>query len=734
MQRRILTAVALAGVTAGLLSVQQGPPRPSVGAYRIGPGQGPVHLDGRLDEPVWREATVASGFRQREPAMGEPASEATEVRVVYDGTMLYIGVLARDSRPDRMIGRILQRDKLLSTPPLGSGVVFGGDDAIAILLDPFDDHRSGVVFATNPNGAELEALLTDEGRELNIDWRGIWSVASARGPHGGSAEFAIPFRTLRYPRNGSGIWGFNVARMVRRKAEETLWSGWSRDGGGFHRVSQAGHLTGLTALPAGGLDLDVKPYLLTGHTRTVDDGGLTIKEKARLEAGVDLKYPVTPGMLLDVSLNTDFAQVEADDEQVNLTRFDLFFPKKREFFLENAGIFEYGWRSSFEAPPFLLFFSRRIGVADSGSVPLLGGARLTGRAGRQTVGLLDGVIEDKFGEPRTNFAVLRAKRDVAGSGFLGAMVVDRRSSAGSNTAGGVDWSLWPSRSLNLQGFAAGTTTRDGAGDGWAFRGAAVGDRDRIGFEVGHLAVSPNATADAGFITRTDILRSDFTLRVSPRPPAAGIRMVDLFLFGNHAMNTAGRLQDWSLGPDIGPKWNSGESISLYGTWGSNRIDSTFSLADRVDVPTGVYDFWELGWFANSSTRRPVVLRSTASLKGMFGGRVDSYTGELAVAPNRNLSLTTRWTHNRVRLPGGEFDADIGALRVTLATSPRFVANALVQYNSLDNTVAANLRLAYTLRPGSDLFFVLNEQRGNEERLWARGDRAVLMKVTWLSRL
>jgi hypothetical protein len=173
---------------------------------------------------------------------------------------------------------------------------------------------------------------------------------------------------------------------------------------------------------------------------------------------------------------------------------------------------------------------------------------------------------------------------------------------------------------------------------------------------------------------------------------------------------------------------------LYGTWGSNRIDSTFSLADRVDVPTGVYDFWELGWFANSSTRRPVVLRSTASLKGMFGGRVDSYTGELAVAPNRNLSLTTRWTHNRVRLPGGEFDADIGALRVTLATSPRFVANALVQYNSLDNTVAANLRLAYTLRPGSDLFFVLNEQRGNEERLWARGDRAVLMKVTWLSRL
>jgi hypothetical protein len=729
--RAVFVSTVLA---VGSLQAQVEPPHPSVAAYRIGPNAEPMHLDGRLDEAIWREAAVATGFRQREPAMGEPASEDTDVRVAYDGSTLYIGVVAHDREPDRIIGRIMQRDKLLTPPRMGPGVGFGGDDAIAIMLDPFDDHRNGVIFATNPNGAEFEALLSDEGRGLNIDWRGIWSVAAARGPEGWSAEFAIPFRSLRFPRSGTGNWGFNVVRLVRRKGEETLWSGWNRDHGGFHRVSQAGTLTGLTGLPAGGLDVDMKPYLLTGYTREVDDHGATTKEKARLEAGVDVKFPVTPGLLLDVTVNTDFAQVEADDEQINLTRFNLFFPEKREFFLENSGIFEFGARPSFEPPPFLLFFSRQIGVsADSGAVPLLGGARLTGRAGAQTVGLLDAVIEDKFGEPQTNFAVLRTKRDVAGSGYVGAMVVDRRSSAGSNTAGGMDWSLWPSGSLNLQGFAAGTTTGDGAGNGWAFRGSAAWERDRIGVELSHLGVSPHATADAGFITRTDILRTDLMVRVSPRPPVLGLRKIDLRLFGNHTMNTAGRLTDWYLGPAIGPRWNSGESISIFGTVGSDHIDEAFDLSDRVPVPIGTYDLWELGWESTTSSRRPVVLRSSGSLRGTLGGRLDSYSGELALAPSRTVSLSGKWTHNRVRLPGGAFDADIGALRVTLATSPKLVANALVQYNSLDNTVAANLRLAYTFRPGSDLFIVLNEQRGDALRLWARGDRAVLLKLTWLSR-
>jgi hypothetical protein len=720
-------------VALGSLQAQQEAPRPSLAAHRIAPNSAAIVLDGRLDEAVWKAAPIAQDFRQKEPAMGEPATESTEVRVAFDGTMLYIGVLAHDREPARVIGRILQRDRLLGPSMSGGGLTFAGDDAIAIVLDPFQDHRNGVLFATNPNGAEFEALLTDEGRELNTNWRGVWWVASARGPEGWSAEFAIPFRTLRYPRNGSGTWGFNVARMVRRKGEETLWSGWSRDDGGLHRVSQAGELTGLDSLPPVGLALDVKPYLLTGHIREINDQGVTTKEKPRLEAGIDFKFPVTPGLLMDVTVNTDFAQVEADDQQVNLTRFDLFFPEKRDFFLENAGIFEFGARQSFEPPPFLLFFSRRVGVADSGVVPLLGGVRLTGRTGRQTVGLLDVVVEDKFGEPKTNVAVLRGKRDVGGSGYVGAMLVDRRSDAGSNTAGGVDWSLWPTSTLNLQGFAAGTTTGDGTGEGWALRGAAAWQRDRIGMEAGYLAVSPNATAEAGFITRTDILRGDLTFRVTPRPPVLGIRRLDFFTFVNHIMNTEGLMQDWYIGQSIGPKWHSGEQISLFLSGGENRIEEAFELSDQVEVPPGRYPSSEIGWFANTSTRRPVVLRSNGLLKGTFGGRVDSYDAEVSVAPSRHLSVSAKWQWNRVRLPGGSFDADIGVLRVTFAASPKLVTNALVQYNTLDNTVAANLRLAYTFRPGSDLFIVLNEQRGDAQDLWARGDRAALLKVTWLSR-
>ena len=434
--RLVLTGVLYA---AAIPSVNgQAPSPPDVAARRLSTEESTeLRIDGLLDERAWEAAARATGFRQREPSEGDPATERTEVLVLFDDATLYIGIHAHDRSPEEIIARILQRDKIMIASSFEGGLEFTSDDAIAILFDPFHDHRNGVIFGTNANGAEFDALITDEGREFNADWRGVWEVSAQRTPEGWSAEFAIPFRTLRFPQASGEPWGFNVYRIIRRKNEEVLWSSWSRSNEGFERVSRAGHITGLSDLPRPGLNLELKPYALGGAEQE-RDAAARLDTDQQMELGLDVKYEVRPGLLLDGTINTDFAQVEADDQQVNLTRFSLFFPEKRDFFLENSGIFEMGWRSFFEPPPFLLFFSRQIGISDDGAIPILGGLRLTGRAGQQTVGLINVVTDEKFGEPRTNFAVARVKRDVGSAGYVGAMATDRRNGNDWNSTGGLD--------------------------------------------------------------------------------------------------------------------------------------------------------------------------------------------------------------------------------------------------------------------------------------------------------
>jgi CBS domain-containing protein len=722
----------MALVSLALPLVAQEPETPSSTAVRIDPDSDYVYVDGILNEPIWNRAPVISDFRQIEPNEGSPATEPTEVRVLYDANSIYVGIIAYDSNPEGIIARILQRDRVMNTDDFTGAPQFAGDDAVAILFDTFHDRRNAVVFATNPNGAEFEALLTDEGREFNIDWRGIWRVKAQKTADGWSAEFAIPFRTLRYPvGETSEPWGFNVYRVIRRKNEEVLWTAWTRGDGGFHRVSMAGHLEGMTDLPRKGLNLDLKPYVL-GRVEQ-EAVGSEVETDPDLAVGLDAKYEVRPGLVLDLTLNTDFAQVEADDEQVNLTRFDLFFPEKREFFLENAGIFEFGVQAIMEPPPFLLFFSRRIGISDDGEIPLIGGVRLTGRVGKQTVGILDVVTDSAFADPRTNFAVVRVKRDVGARNYVGAMLTDRRWAAGSNTAGGVDFSFWPTGALNLQGFAAATTTTGPGGDDVAYRLGVDWQTDRYGLNAQHISIGPETTADVGFITRTDIRRTEGFVRYTPRPQAIGLRKVDLFAAATYISRIDGLLQDWSVGGALSPEWNSGENITVFGGVGFTRLDEGFDLSDDVFVPTGDYDLWQIAIFANTSFNRPVTFAGDAFIQGIYDGNITTASGNLGFTPNANVSITLRYTRNWVDVPDGSFIADIAAIRMTYAFSTRLVANALLQYNSLDNALSANVRLNFVHSPGSDLFIVFNEFRGNDTSRWAFSERAAVVKVTYLKR-
>jgi len=695
-------------------------------------------LDGLLSEPFWADAPAIRRLTQQEPEEGEEASEATHVMVLFDEENLYVGIRALDSEPDRIVSRILQRDRVMVAGGFDQRPAFAGDDAVAILLDPFDDNRNAYVFATNANGAEFDGLLADEGKEFNVDWRGVWEVAGTRTPQGWSAEFRIPLQTLRYPNEPGRTWGFNVFRIIRRKNEKTFWQGWERDGGGFHRVSLAGGLTGLDDLPATGRNLEVKPYVLGGSRETREEDG-RIPRTTEAEVGLDLKTEVRPGLVLDLTFNTDFAQVEVDDQQVNLTRFSLFFPEKRDFFLENSGIFQFGAaNSSFEPPPFQMFFSRKIGIEEDEDevVPILAGARLTGRIAGQTVGFMHLATDEVQGlVDREHFTVARIKRDVGENHYLGFMATDRRSAEDWNTVIGADGSFFLNPSLNLQGWAAHTFTRGPGGDDVAYALQVDWSTDLKGAFIRHLAIGPEAETGAGFILREDVRRTDTYLRRGFRPGWGAVRKVDLFLGANLFNSMGGTLQDWFVGPFLSTEFESGSQLTVSLQAGENRPEEDFDLADTLVVAPGTYDGTSLMIMGNTNPSLPVSFQGNANLARFYGGHLLAFGGTLNLAPSSQVALALGVNRNRVNIPVGEFTADLLSLRASYSFSTRLTTNLLVQYNSLEEAFSANARLNFIHRPGSDLFLVLTEERGDPELddPWYLTDRAMVVKLTYLKR-
>jgi hypothetical protein len=705
-------------------------------AYRVPEGASAgLRIDGILSEDLWSRAAPVDDLLQREPLEGVPASERTEVRVLFDDDALYVAVLAYDSEPDRVVGRILQRDRLMEPDFFGGGLEFAGDDAVAVLLDPFHDHRSGVVFATNPNGAEFDALISNEGGDINIDWRGVWEVAGARIPEGWSAEFAIPWRSLRYPDAVDEPWGFNVFRVIRRKNEEVLWRAWERVGGGFQRVSAAGHLEGLEGLPRQGLNLESKPFVLGGARQELNDAE-ALQSRNTLDAGLDVKTELRPGLVLDLTFNTDFAQVEVDDEQVNLTRFDLFFPEKRDFFLENSGIFQFGVPGNpFEPPPFQMFFSRQIGIdEDEGEVPILGGARLTGRVGGQTVGLINIVTDDAHGLSRESFSAARVKRDVGESNYVGVMATDRRGGGAWNTVVGVDGQTIVDGAWVWDWFYARTSSGGEGGDDHAYRVGLDYTGDEWGLFFNHLSVGPDAEAESGFIVRTDVRRTDLFGRRRWRPTALGLRRLDVWSGFNYISTMGWRMQDYAYGVAFNPEWESGDTFNLWANVSETILDEIFELTDDVDVPLGRYRNDHVMLFGNTSKRRAASADVNAMLSKFYGGTLKSAGGSLTLAPSPQVVLGLGFTRNDVDVPTGSFTADITSLRASYSFSTRLTTNVLVQYNSLDRAFSTNVRVNFIHRPGSDLFIVFTENRGDDRRVWNLQDRGLVMKLTYLARL
>ena len=736
-----------AGVSAQVSSAE-GPSPGAIAPFHIDAllvQQGP-RIDGILDDAVWRSAPVIDQFTQKEPNEGAPATQRTEVRVLYDGSSLFFGVRAFDSSPDGPIATEMRRDanRILD------------EDNFQVILDTYRDYRSAYMFVVTPLGAQLDQQVFDEGGRdrqrggssgsmINRDWDGVWAASARRTAEGWSAEIEIPLITIRFPAAEPQSWGINFKRNVRTANEEVFWAPIPRTYD-LTRVSLAGSLDGLHSLDRG-LDLRIKPYATGGgrwqRAPTLSDDSHTE------EVGLDVKYGILPGLNLDVTYNTDFAQAEVDNEQVNLTRFALFYPEKREFFLENSGQFAVGTtNATYRIAD--LFFSRRIGITDSRqTVPILGGARLTGKIGGNNIAIMDIQVEDLKGpggaliEPGQNFLVTRYSRDVLERSQVGALFINKEGSSGGgfNRTYAADVRFGITPELTLEGFVAETST-----PGIAAPGASADDRAgyiragwlsqsyRIYAEYSDLGDDFNA--EVGFVPRTGIRTTKIHLEMNPRPDRWGIRMMEPMWNVTYTTDQSGRLMSRRFHYMISSRFDSGAYLMAWYNRDFERLDNPFNVASGISVAPGSYNTWDANVRFSSNPARRVSFNVGFAPQTYWDGDRTDWNAGLDVRVTDQLATSGRFSRSDVRLPAGDFTADIGSLQLDYGFSPRLSLRTLTQYNSLTEQLSTSARLRYTYRPGSDIYFVYDEVRRDPDVLVSpfaaqAHDHQLLVKFTYL---
>jgi Domain of unknown function (DUF5916)/Carbohydrate family 9 binding domain-like len=689
----------------------------------------PPTIDGVLDEPLWQRAEPATGFVQADPLEGEPATEQTEVRVAFDRNYLYIAARCLDSDPSGVIVNEIRKD-----------FVPREQDAFEVLLDTFLDRRNGFVFSTNAAGARADTQIADEGREVNTNWDAVWWVAGARTAEGWSAEFKIPFKTLRFEGGPDRSWGINFARRIRRKNEVTYWSPVSR-AFSIYRASSEGDLTGLPPLNPG-RNIRVKPYLLEGATRAV--GTDTFDND--VSVGVDMKVGVTPSMALDLTVNPDFAQAEADEQQVNLTQFSLFYPEKREFFLENSGIFYFGDipRNSRQAARFrppeedlLLFFSRRIGLTDSGEpLPLYGGVRLTGRAGPYGLGLMTMQAEPFAGRPSENYSVVRVRRDVLANSDLGGIVVAREpSGAGTdfNRVAGVDANFRFYRYFNVNGFAAKSET-PGETRNQGTAKLALGWEDSLTrLQASVLHIGEGFRDDLGFVRRTGVLRTFFDWAWMPQPESLqrkGIRQLQpharVFTYYDPSGDVASMLGHAAFQIT----WNNGSWFEYAFEPRTEAITTPFRLRPDVEpIPVGRYDWTQHLFAVETDHSRALSAAARATLGEFWSGDQRTAQISLLYRPTSQLMFDAgiQVSDISLQVPVAGFTTTLVNLRSGFAFNTNMFLDALVQYRTDVKQFSANVRFNLIHHPLSDLFVVFNAQDYPDQRVVA--GRSVVVKYT-----
>lgn len=667
-------------------------------------------IDGKLDDAVWQEAQPLAGFVQREPDQGSAASERTEVRILTDGQAIYIGAWLYDRNPAGIVRGERLRDVTLSN-----------SDYFAVILDTYHDRQNGFVFATTPAGVEHDGQVVREGEGggavqqgqtraqagsqggFNLNWDASWTVATSVDSLGWYAEFRIPFSTLRYGSAGEQTWGLNLARAIRRRNEESFWAPIPRQFN-LYRLSRAGTLEGL-AVPSQRI-ATVTPYVLTSATR---DYLLTTETKYPTEFGVDAKLGLTPSLTLDATYNTDFAQVEVDEQRTNLTRFPIFFPEKRPFFLENAGVFSAGTPQQAD-----LFFSRRIGIDTLGRpVPILGGGRLTGKVGSFTVGALQLFTEEVSGVQRpTSYSVARVSREIGSRSRIGVIGVQRiatDSTADRNRTWGVDGRLGIDDRWTVDLWAAKTETPGLSGRDGAVSGRVAYQTRAWNNSFRYTQVGEDFNPEVGFLSRRGYRNYDVSVFRTVELHHSAFRYWLPHFNYRGFFDFDGRMQSEQYHIDMGElEFNGGGRIGPEINVFGEGLNAPFTIARGVVLPADTYRYATFGFDFRTNPSAPLSAVARLDLGGFYNGR--RYGGSTTITYRRGSSLTTSLLvdYNDVSLDQGDFVRSLVGLRVGYLFTPRIFLQSLVQYNNQANVFSANVRFGWLGTAGTGLFVVLND--------------------------
>ena len=677
----------------------------------------PIDVDGSLSETAWSAAPKIGDLVQRQPDTGSPPSERTEVTLLRDEDNLYVGVVAYDAEPGRVVGTQMMRDGSLNA-----------DDRIEIVLDTFRDQRSAFYFATNPAGALVDGLAFANG-QLNTEWDAIWYVRTARTSNGWTAEFAIPFKSLSFPA-GENVWGFNIARTISRKLEDDRWSG-ARLDTQFLQISEAGEITNLGWLTQG-IGLDLRPFL-AGRWLHLAGGADDFSSKP----GLDIFYSVTPSLRLTATFNTDFGETEVDARQINLTRFSLLFPEKRSFFLEGAGVFSFASTGP-ETPggipgtgaDLYPFFSRRIGLIGGQEVPLDAGLKLTGTVGRTEVGVLSVRTRDlRAGQVRIaddeGFFIGRVKRNVFEQSYVGAIFTAGNPSPGASAQTyGADARLATSRFLGrpnnfvVDGFAVRGVTGARSTDDWSYGFSAAYPNDKFDAQVAFREIQRNFRPALGFFQRDNARLLRVGASYNPRPRFLNIQQAfhDVY-FTQFTSLEHEQVESWDLYIALFD-WHLRSGDSIHAIFDVNptfeRLFEPFEIAPGVFLPPGDYKFTRFRSNGMTAARRRLSGSFSIGYGDYWSGEAEQVTGSLTfrLPPKFTMGVSTNTTF--ARLPQGNFIARIFSSNIGYTASPRLSFSNLIQYDNRSRNLGWQSRIRWTLKPGNDFFLAFNQGWVQEE--------------------
>jgi hypothetical protein len=678
----------------------------------------PLRIDGRLDEEFYTLVPAISDFIQTVPAEGQPATEKTEAWVAFDENFIYISGKCYDSAPpEQWTANEMRRD----TSQLRQNDMFG------VLLDTYHDRRNGFNFYTNPLGGFADQWVTNEGNP-NTDWNPVWQVRTGRFPGGWTAEFAIPFKSIRYNAGTNQEWGIQLRRSIRRKNEWTHLTFLPAATGGstsIFRISRAATLIGLD-LPQASKNIDLKPY---GISRLTTDKAQSISNDFEPNVGVDMKVGITANLTADLTYNTDFSQVEVDEQQLNLTRFSIQFPEKRDFFLEGRGIFDFGRGGptvssagaggiSTALTP-TLFYSRAIGLNNGRVIPIIAGGRVTGKVGRYNVGMvnIETNEESVSRSPKTNFTVMRVSRDILRRSSIGMMLTNRSQSAlvqdASNLAFGTDAAFSFFQNLNFAGFYAQSNTETRYTDNKSYQGRFDYAADRYGLRVEQLHVGNNFNPEVGFTRRRNFDRTFAQARFSPRPRKRfkGVRQFTYLASMEYIKNGFGDLETRIQSGRFAMERQNSDMFVVEANDSYELLLNPFQVATGVRIPRGGYSFRDMTVSYQLGQQRRFN-GQIAFNKGTF------YNGDITglTLSSARLAILKQWsvepsiTFQDVNLPVGDFRTQLVRVRTDYGFHPRMFLSGLVQYATAGNLFSTNIRFRWEYKLGSELFVVYTDER------------------------